>query len=172
MTQRKPPGMSVAGWVEQQIRTADRNGEFDNLPGQGRPIAGLQESRPELAWVAEKLRRENVSIAALLPPALALAKEVEDLPVHLASLKSESAVRSAVADLNHRIVTAHRIPHDGPPVRVMPRDVERLVEDWQVQRSARLAERAAELAALVDAAPIPARRGPRAWLLKSLGRSD
>ena len=147
MTQRKPPGLSFAGWVEQQIRAAERSGSFDNLPGTGQPIAGLNEPHDELSWVADKLRRENLSVGAVLPPALALAKEVEDLPERLSRLKSETAVRTAVEELNDRIRLALRFAQDGPSVRVMPRDVDHLVEGWHEQRRvaarARLDEQAA-----------------------------
>lgn len=135
MTQRKPPGVSILGWVERQIRDAQLRGSFDNLPGQGRPIPGLNEPHDDLDWIAAKLRRENLSVAAVLPPALALAKEVEDLPDRLAREKSESRVRAIVAELNDRISQAHRRPQEGPPLRVMPRDVDRVVADWRATRN-------------------------------------
>jgi hypothetical protein len=38
MTERKPPGVSFETRVERQIREAIEHGEFDDLPGAGRPI--------------------------------------------------------------------------------------------------------------------------------------
>ena len=38
MTERKPPGMKTEDWVEAQIKQAQNRGEFDNLPGAGKPI--------------------------------------------------------------------------------------------------------------------------------------
>ena len=40
--------MPYESWVERQIREATERGEFDNLPGQGEPIKGLngREDRP------------------------------------------------------------------------------------------------------------------------------
>jgi hypothetical protein len=38
MTERKPPGMSFESWVDKQIREATERGEFDGLPGAGKPI--------------------------------------------------------------------------------------------------------------------------------------
>ncbi|MGX7679034.1 DnaJ family domain-containing protein [Jatrophihabitans sp. DSM 45814] len=131
MTKRKPPNVSWGDWVEHQIRDAQNRGGFDDLPGKGKPLPSLKEPHDDMAWIAAKLRRENLSIAAILPPSLALAKEVEDLPERLAKEKSEAAVRAVVLDLNERILQAHRRPQEGPPMRVMTRDVERVVQDWR-----------------------------------------
>ena len=60
MTQRKPPNVSVPDWVERQIRTAQAQGAFANLPGAGKPIPDLDRPQPELAWIAGYLRREDV----------------------------------------------------------------------------------------------------------------
>ncbi|MCW2538605.1 MAG: molecular chaperone DnaJ [Frankiales bacterium] len=137
MTERKPARVSFGDWVERQIRQAQQRGGFDNLPGQGKPIPGINEPQHELAWVAGLVRRENLPVSALLPPSLALAKEVEDLPETLRRLTSESAVRKVVEDLNHRIMQAHRLPQAGPPMRVMARDVDQVVAAWRKDRDAR-----------------------------------
>lgn len=135
MTERKPHNVSWGDWVEFQIRAAQHRGEFDDLPGAGKPIPGLDKPHTELDWVAAKLRRENVAIAALLPPSLALAKEVEDLPQRLLAERSEAAVRALVEDLNRRILLAHRRPQEGPPLRVTAQDVDRLVSAWREART-------------------------------------
>lgn len=134
MTDRKPSNVSIGGWVEGQILRAQRRGEFDNLPGQGEPLRGLNEPHDDMTWIAAKLRRENLSVTAVLPPSLALAKEVEDLPGLLARERSEKNVRAIVTDLNDRILAAHRRPQEGPPMRVMTRDVEKVVAAWREGR--------------------------------------
>ena len=68
MTERKPPGIGFGTWVERQIREAAERGEFDNLPGAGKPIADLDKPHDELWWVKDKLRREHLSY---LPPTIA-----------------------------------------------------------------------------------------------------
>ena len=60
MTQRKPPGATWEAWTERLIREGIERGEFDDLPGEGQPLAGLDEARDELWWVREKLRREEL----------------------------------------------------------------------------------------------------------------
>ncbi|WP_037834016.1 DnaJ family domain-containing protein, partial [Streptomyces sp. NRRL S-481] len=37
MTERKPPGVDFGSWVDKQIRDAETRGEFDRLPGAGKP---------------------------------------------------------------------------------------------------------------------------------------
>jgi hypothetical protein len=41
MTEREPPGMRCEDWIERQIREAQERGAFDDLPGAGKPIPGL-----------------------------------------------------------------------------------------------------------------------------------
>lgn len=132
LTERKPPGMSAEDWVERQIRAAQERGDFDNLPGTGKPIP----KRPggTMEWVAQKLREENADVTALLPPALALRKEVDELPERLAGERREAAVRAIVKDLNLRIAKAHREPQVGPPLRIGLVDVEETVAAWREQR--------------------------------------
>ena len=135
MTERKPAGISFETWIERQIRVAQERGDFDNLPGVGKPLPGLENSGDEMDWLARKFKDENVDIATLLPPALALAKEVEDLPARLAKERTESAVRDIVRDLNERIHQAWTAPQDGPPMRVRPVDVDDVVRTWHAARS-------------------------------------
>jgi len=144
MTERKPPGVSFETWIERQIREAQARGEFDNLPGAGRPIADLDRPHDDLWWVKEKLRRENVS---LLPPALALRKEAADALAQAMEATSEATVREIVADINAKIRQGIRTPHT-PPVNMMPFDMERVVDEWREKQRAEEQERAA--AAVVE----------------------
>jgi len=128
--------MTFPDWVEAQIRAAEDAGAFENLPGKGKPIPGLGRPRDDMAWIAGKLRSENVDIADVLPPSLALAREVERLPDRVARLVSESQIRDLVDDLNVRIRRAHLAPQVGPPMRVGRVDVEQVVTDWRTARAA------------------------------------
>ena len=38
MTERKPPEITFASWIDQQINEAAERGAFDNLPGAGKPL--------------------------------------------------------------------------------------------------------------------------------------
>ena len=131
MSERKPPTMSFPDWVDAQIRGAEAEGAFADLPGAGKPIPDLDRSQDDLAWVANYLRRENVDLAEILPPALALAKEVETLDERLLTARSEARARLLVDDLNQRIDEAYARPQVGPPLRVKMVKVEAALERWR-----------------------------------------
>jgi hypothetical protein len=131
MTDRKPPGASVTSWVEFRIREAQQAGKFDNLAGAGKPLPDIDRPRGEYDWVRQLAKRENLDVLAMLPASLALAKELEDLPERLDRERSERRVVAIVEDLNARIRAEHRRPQDGPPLRAMPVNVERVVEAWR-----------------------------------------
>jgi hypothetical protein len=128
MTERKPPGVGFESWVERQIREATARGEFDNLPGAGKPIEDLDQPHDELWWVKGKLRREHFSY---LPPTMALRKAAEDALAAAERAGSEDEVRRIVADINARILEGHRKAASGPPLDLMPFDVERVVTRWR-----------------------------------------
>ncbi len=159
MTARKPPNRNFSDWVDDQIRDAQERGEFDDLPGKGKPLKGLDGTHDELWWVKQWLAHEGVSY---LPVPLALRLEAEKLLDGLDRLSSEEAVRSAIGELNVRIRHANRMPAiDGPPTTLMPFEPDEIVERWRKARDTAMA--APSLVAtpdLVDqpAAPIRARR--------------
>ena len=133
MTDRKPPGIGFETWVERQIRAATERGEFDHLPGAGKPIDDLDEPHDELWWVKRKLRREHFSY---LPPTMALRKEVEEALETAARAGSEAEVRRIVADINAKIVEGNRKAASGPPLNLMPFHVERVVGAWHERHAA------------------------------------
>ena len=45
--------------AEQKIRDAQAEGTFDHLPGFGQPIAGMDDFDNPLAWLRDKMRREQ-----------------------------------------------------------------------------------------------------------------
>jgi hypothetical protein len=136
VTQRKPPTVTWPGWIEQQVRRAEAEGAFENLPGAGRPIRGLDRPHDDLAWVAEYLRREDVDVAEVLPPALQLAKEVETLDERLAGVRSSAVAHAMIDDLNQRIDEAYARPQTGPPLRVKKVRVDETLARWRAARTA------------------------------------
>ncbi|MEN3609533.1 DnaJ family domain-containing protein [Plantactinospora sp. ZYX-F-223] len=120
--------------VERQIREAQERGEFDNLPGAGKPLPGHGGTYDENWWIRDWVRRENLTDIG--PASLRIRKEAEQLPQRLARESSEPAVRAIVTALNERIVLARRGLVDGPPVVLPTFDVERVVETWRRQRGA------------------------------------
>jgi hypothetical protein len=128
MTERKPPGVSFETWIDRQVRESIDRGEFDDLPGAGKPIPGIDRPHDEMWWVKEKLRRENVS---MLPPTLVLRKEVEQALNAAATSNSELKAAQIVGEINEKIRRANSRPLDGPPLNLAPYDVERILEHWR-----------------------------------------
>jgi len=134
MTERKPPGMSFETWVDSQISRGIARGDFDDLPGAGKPLPKRDDSMYE--WVVAKARQENLDVFGLLPPGLALRKEKEDLPRRAAALPSEAAVRALVEDFNDRVRLFWRRPQDPPVVPVGLADADTVVDEWRATRPA------------------------------------
>ncbi|MBD3923645.1 DUF1992 domain-containing protein [Nocardioides cavernae] len=134
-----------SSWVDLQVRRAMERGEFDDLPGRGKPIEDLGVDHDPDWWVKKLVERENI---ALLPPALALRKEDAELDGRLDEITAESEVRREVEDFNKRVIEIRRQLQGGPPVITAPRDVDAEVAAWGERRTARVeAQRAAVAAA-------------------------
>ena len=135
MTERKPAGVSFESWVDAQIREARERGEFDNLPGAGKPLADLDGNHDEMWWIRQWLKREDH--LSFTPPAIALRKAVEDTLDGVGKLLTERAVRTVVDELNGRIRQLNRMPPvDGPPSNLMPLDVAAVLARWREERAA------------------------------------
>lgn len=133
MTERKPPDMSFASWIDQQIAAATERGAFDNLPGAGKPLP--RGSGDDQAWLREYLRREGVAAEELLPTPLKLRKEIERLTETVPDLRTEQEVREVVRGLNQRIMEWRRIPL-GPSIFLPLVGEETMVRTWRDRRSA------------------------------------
>ncbi|WP_375426514.1 DUF1992 domain-containing protein [uncultured Friedmanniella sp.] len=116
-------------WVDRQVREAQEQGKFDDLPGAGKPIPGVGGPHDPDWWVKGLMEREQISPP--LPPAMALRKEVAELPQTLADVRDERVVRDLVEGLNQRILDLRRRPVAGRPVFVATVDVEAAVTDWR-----------------------------------------
>ncbi|HET9871442.1 MAG TPA: DUF1992 domain-containing protein [Propionibacteriaceae bacterium] len=116
-------------WIDRQVREAQERGEFDNLPGAGKPLPWLNGREDENWWVKALIEREKLS--APLPVSLALRKEVEDLPRTLADVGDERTARDIVEDVNARIRDALRRPLERPVAVLTIVDVDAAVEDWR-----------------------------------------
>jgi hypothetical protein len=84
-------------------------------------------------WIKGFIERENVPTEMLLPPSLAMRREIEKLPETVRELRTEQAVREHVEDLNHRIRRWIQIPV-GPQVPLAPVDGDEVVAAWTEAR--------------------------------------
>jgi hypothetical protein len=115
--------------IEARIREARENGEFDNLPGAGKPIPGRGEPYDENWWLKQMMRREDLG-EVTLPGSLKLARDIERIGQHVRKLRSEQRVREAVAELNERIEEYHRRPTE-PYIKAQPVDADEVVRVWR-----------------------------------------
>ena len=152
-------------WVDLQIKQAMERGEFDNLPGAGKPLGDLGSPYDRDWWLKKLIEREQIT--GVLPAALQLRKDDAELDALLDREAAEKGVRDVVEDFNRRIVEARRQLQGGPPVVTPTRDVDAEVERWRERSTAgaathgsRLAE-SGEAAAAVVAALSRTTKAPR-----------
>jgi len=144
-------------WVDQQLRVAMERGDFDNLPGAGKPIKDLGTQHDPDWWLKRLIEREQIT--GVLPPALQLRKDDAELDAKLDRHTAESEIRREVEEFNARVMKARYTPVDGPPLVTMPRDVEDEVVRWRERlRERRDAARARSDVRREAAPPEPARK--------------
>ncbi|MBN9605102.1 MAG: DUF1992 domain-containing protein [Actinomycetales bacterium] len=137
-----PTAEQRAAYVEIALQQAMRRGDFDDLPGAGRPLTGLTGRHDPDWWIRRKIETEG--LGGLGPPALTLRVESQQLETRLDALGSERDVRAAIEDFNARVVEARRQLLGGPPVVTPTRDLEAEVAAWAARREARHRELAAQ----------------------------
>lgn len=119
-------------WIDRQVREAIERGEFDGLPGAGKPIPNLEEN-DENWWIKAKLEREGIKPP--LPNALALRREVEEIQRTLADVRAEAQAREIIEDLNDRVRELYLRQDRGPLIVVRTVPVEPALAEWRRRRS-------------------------------------
>lgn len=150
------PGISAAtdraAFIETAIQVAIRRGDFDDLPGAGKPLQGLGTHHDPDWWIRRKIEEENLT--GLGPPAILLRMEDRELDAQLDLLGREADVREVLEDFNRRVIEARRQLLGGPPVVTSPRDVDAEIAAWVRRR----AERSAKPAPATEGQDAPVRR--------------
>jgi hypothetical protein len=117
----------MSGWVEQQILEAQKEGAFDNLPGSGKPLEGLDGHRDEMWWIKEKLKREQLDLS---PPTIVMRRKVEIWLEAFESFETEAKVQREAIDLNAQISRANGTEL-GPLMPQVLLDVDALCRRWR-----------------------------------------
>lgn len=120
--------------LDRQIRAAQERGEFDDLPGAGKPLAS--DAAPYRAdwWINQVVQRENAGAYAI-PPVLALRKTADELTAGAVDHVSERDVRTAVAEYNAQAERVRKLPQEGRVV-VLPRlEADAVVARWRAARA-------------------------------------
>lgn len=126
--------MADESWVDEQIRQAVERGEFDDLPGAGKPIEGLAKHDPDW-WIKAKMDREGIEAPPSEPEIL--RGDIAQLGSLLAGARTEPEAREIVTDLNKRIRTARvRAARDvraaGAMIELV--DVAATIDQWRERR--------------------------------------
>lgn len=163
--------------VERQIREAQERGEFDNLPGSGKPLPDLRTDDPDW-WVKRLIQREHLDISGAMPTVLSLRKEAETFPESLLELRTEQSVRAVLEDYNWRVKLDRLRPAVGnlPPTIARTVDVDDLVGQWrglreELHQRASAARAEAEAARIAQQAEAAARRRQASVWRRLLRRS-
>lgn len=118
-------------FTERRILQAQADGSFDNLPGFGRPIPGIDDPPDENWWLKQKLRNEQLSA---LPPILQARLDRARFLETLGSISTELEVHRRLETLNQQIRAAHFSGGDGPAAGVLPVDAESTISRWRELR--------------------------------------
>ncbi|MBC9820620.1 DUF1992 domain-containing protein [Terrabacter sp. MAHUQ-38] len=156
--------------VEKQIREAQERGDFDNLPGAGKPL-DLSDSGDPDWWVKRFAEREKLDLGAALPGALALRKEAAGYPESLVDVRTEEQVREIIEDYNKRVLADRLRPAVGnlPPALARTLDVDEMVERWRPLRAERDKQQRV-VREQREAAAAAERQTAPSWLARLLGR--
>ena len=122
---------SYESWIDKQIRDAEERGEFDDLPGKGKPLA--KSSRPDDPdwWIKQKVAEENLDLSAAMPLPLQLRKEGQRLPERILDERTESAARAVLDDFNERVRLSWTQTYDGLSIHAKLADADELVQHWR-----------------------------------------
>jgi len=150
MTDREPPAafynphafvfdpeVVIALMADARIRQATERGDFDDLPGYGKPLEFGPDDGPDW-WLRSLMRREGFQPP--LPPSIQLRKDDAVLDELLDGLFSGAEVRREIEEFNERVIRARYQLPVGPPLITMPREVDATVEAWAERKAARIEE--------------------------------
>ncbi|MBF0228652.1 MAG: DUF1992 domain-containing protein [Desulfamplus sp.] len=85
--------------VEERILKAQKNGELDNLPGQGKPLNLDDMSIPEEFRMVHRILKNS----GFLPPEVELRKQIRELENMLKSIDEENCTQFDSSTLSNKV---------------------------------------------------------------------
>ena len=97
--------------VEKRIKEAQRNGEFDDLPGHGEPMEYKEDRHiPEDLRLAYKILKNS----DCLPPELVEKKEIRQMEDMLDSIPDEKEKYKLIKKINYKIMKLNMLGNKSP----------------------------------------------------------
>lgn len=93
---RYVPAFAIEAVVEERIQEAVRRGDFDNLPGAGRP---LDLDEPPLVPQELRVAYRMLKNAGFVPPEIFERREIAELEASIAAMADVAARKRALAKL-------------------------------------------------------------------------
>lgn len=159
---RNPPMSPEAARVEGAIDQAIARGDFDDLPGAGKPLR-LPSTHDPNWWIKQRLDEGDIDRDALLPPVVLLRREHDRRDETLAELRDEQSVRNYAHDYTERVL-ADRSATPMARMLAPELDPEDAVARWRELRAGRAqADGRAAAGLAAPAAPATDRQPRRPW---------
>ena len=113
--------------IERRIKEAQERGEFDSLPGTGKPIQMEDDTRiPEDLRLAYKILKN----ADCLPPELELKKEIRQMEDLLAEIPDEKEKYRLIKKVNYKIMQLNLMGKRSPLLEETEIYYKKLVEKF------------------------------------------
>lgn len=130
---RRPAMSPEAARIEGAIDQAIARGDFDDLPGAGKPLKLPTGHDPDW-WIKQRLEEGDVDRDALLPPVVLLRREHDRREETLAELGDEQSVREWARDYNERVL-ADRAANPMARMLAPELDPQEVVDRWRELRA-------------------------------------
>jgi hypothetical protein len=116
--------------AEQRILEAQRKGEFDNLPGKGKPL-----ELEDLSWVPEELRigYHVLKNAHVLPPEAELLKDIHTLEDLLKHVEDEGERRALAKSIQWKMIRLDMLKHRSMDLHSVRHYSRKLVAKFQMK---------------------------------------
>ena len=152
-----PESARIEGAIDQAIA----RGDFDDLPGAGKPLKLPERHDPDW-WIKQRLEQDDVDRDALLPPVVLLRREHDRCDETLAELGDEQSVREYARDFTERVL-ADRSANPMARTLCPQLDPEEAVARWRELRAARARPEPQELDQAASRGGPGTSHGRRPW---------
>jgi len=121
--------------AEQRILEAQRKGEFDDLPGKGKPL-----ELEDLSWVPDELRIGYMVLknAHVLPPEAELLKDIHILEDLLKHVEDEGERKALAKSIHWKVIRLDMLKRRSMPVNAVREYSRKLITKVAFLRNDRL----------------------------------